>query len=397
VKIKFNNREAYMRNIQFHPIAEIFPLIHGHEFVELKADIAVNGVVEPIWLYEGKILDGRNRFRAAQEVGVEPTFRDYEGDDPLGFTLSLNLHRRHLSEAQRAMVAGKIANMDKNSFRGNQTVTANLQEAVSSAKAAEMLNVSERSVNTAKAIQRDGDSTLQQAVTDGRVSLHAAADIATRPKEEQRTIVATGEREILAKAKEIRAERAQERRQDRIEKIVEISKGNTDLVSDQKYPVIYADPPWRYEHSETESRAIENQYPTMPLDDICALNVPATDDAILFLWTTAPKLEEGMRVMNEWGFTYRSCAIWDKQKMGMGYYFRIQHEILMIGTKGSIPTPEGANRPRSVFTFPSGEHSAKPTEVAAMIEAMYPDLPKLEMFCRSPRAGWGVWGNQSAA
>src|SRR5690554_1969323 len=104
-----------------------------------------------------------------------------------------------------------------------------------------------------------------------------------------------------------------------------------------------------------------------------------------------------MRVVREWGFTYRTCAIWDKQKIGMGYYFRQQHEILLVATRGSIPAPEPANRPGSVFSFKRGEHSSKPHEVAEMIEAMYPEFAKLEMFCRDPREGWDVWGNQSNA
>ena len=84
--------------------------------------------------------------------------------------------------------------------------------------------------------------------------------------------------------------------------------------------MIYADPPWRYEHCETDSRQIENQYPTMSLDEICAINIP-TDDAILFMWTTAPKLVEGLKVVEAWGFNYRSCAIWDKQNIEWGIIF----------------------------------------------------------------------------
>lgn len=383
-----------MENIEFHALAEIFPLIHGREFVELKADIKANGVHEPIVMYEGQILDGRNRFRACQETGVTPEFVDYEGGDPVAYVISLNLHRRHLNESQRGMVAAKLANME--SGARTDLPTANLQE-VSRAEAAEMLNVSERTVNTAKKVENQGAPELVDAVEQGQVSVSAAADIATLTVDEQAEVVAKGEKEILAAAKEIRAEKARKKRAERIEKIAEISQGNAQLPTDKTYPVIYADPPWRYEHSETTARDIENQYPTMHLDDICSLDIPAADDAILFLWTTAPKLEEGMRVVREWGFSYRSCAIWDKQKMGMGYYFRVQHEILLIATKGSIPTPEAANRPRSVISIPYDGHSAKPHEIAEMIEKMYPELSKLEMFCRSPRNGWDVWGNQSDA
>ena len=137
----------------------------------------------------------------------------------------------------------------------------------------------------------------------------------------------------------------------------------------------------------------------MALDEICALPVSeiAHGDCVLFMWTTSPKLEESMRVIAAWGFTYKTCAVWDKQKIGMGYYFRQRHELLLVATKGAPPAPLPSTRPDSVFSFPRGEHSAKPQEVAALIEAMYPDFEKIEMFCRAPRAGWAVWGNQSAA
>jgi N6-adenosine-specific RNA methylase IME4 len=385
-----------LKDLEYHPLANIFPMLSSDELGTLSGDIRDKGQQEPIVLYEGKILDGRNRYQACLSIGVDPSFTEYNGDDPAGYVVSLNLHRRHLTESQRAMVASKLANISQHDFRGNQSVTANLQEPTTRAQAAEMLNVSERTVNTAKRVEKDGAPELSAAVEQGRVSVSAASDIATLPKEEQTQIVAKGEKEILAKAKAIRAEKAKERRDQRREKITQIAKGNADLPQDKKYPVIYADPPWRYQYAETESRAIENQYPTMALDDICGLNVPATDDAVLFLWTTAPKLEEGFRVVREWGFEFKTCAIWDKQKMGMGYYFRVQHEILLIGARGSLPPPEGSDRPRSIFSFPAGEHSAKPPEVAAMIEAMYPSIPKLEMFCRSPRDGWDAWGNQSA-
>ena len=188
-----------------------------------------------------------------------------------------------------------------------------------------------------------------------------------------------------------------ENREKRVSKIAEISKENVELKTDKKFPVIYADPPWQYEHSKTDSRMIENQYPTMTLDNICDLQIPSADDCILFLWTTAPKLQEGFKVLNKWGFNYRSCAIWDKQKMGMGYYFRIQHEILLIGTKGNIPVPQPADRKRSVFSIPYQGHSSKPVDFIETIEGMYPEFEKLEMFCREPRDGWHVWGNQSNA
>lgn len=183
----------------------------------------------------------------------------------------------------------------------------------------------------------------------------------------------------------------------RNQKLAEISAGNKDLSADRTYNVIYADPPWQYEFSKSDSREIENHYPTMPLEEICALPVSdiAADDCVLYMWTTSPKLKESFEVLEAWGFEYKTCAVWDKQKIGMGYYFRQQHELLLVATRGSLPAPEPATRPSSVLSYPREKHSAKPHEFYEVLEGMYGDLPKIELFCRTPRDGWSVWGNQS--
>ena len=163
-----------------------------------------------------------------------------------------------------------------------------------------------------------------------------------------------------------------------------------------KYAVIYADPPWRYEHVKTESRAIENQYPTMDLNDVCALPVSeiCADDCTIFLWTTSPKLEEAFQVLKAWGFNYRTCAVWDKEKIGMGYYFRQQHELLLVATRGSPQTPEPSERVSSIIRAPRAAHSLKPETIYELLESMYPEVPRIELFCRKPRQGWAAWGNE---
>ena len=165
------------------------------------------------------------------------------------------------------------------------------------------------------------------------------------------------------------------------------------------YRLLYADPPWRYEHIETESRAIENQYPTMSHDELCALTVPAAEDAVLFLWATSPKLAEAIQVLEAWGFTYRTCAVWDKELLGMGYYFRQQHELLLVAARGSLPVPDPSTRPASVFRSKRGKHSAKPLLVYDLLESMYPTFTeedRIELFNRIDRPGWTGWGNEPA-
>lgn len=179
-----------------------------------------------------------------------------------------------------------------------------------------------------------------------------------------------------------------------------IKQANPQLSTDaDKYSIIYADPPWRYEFVEADNRAIENQYPTMSLDEICDLPVAdvAAEGAMLFMWATSPKLAEAMRVLEAWGFEYRTCMVWVKDKIGMGYYARQRHELLLIARRGEFPVPLPENRPDSVVTAPRTKHSAKPPEFYDLLERMYPDFPKIELFCRQPREGWAVWGNEIAA
>jgi len=166
-----------------------------------------------------------------------------------------------------------------------------------------------------------------------------------------------------------------------------------------QYEVIYADPPWRYAFS-TPKRRIENHYPTMSLEEICALSVPAAKDSVLYLWVTAPMLREGLKVMDSWGFEYKSHAIWDKQKVGMGFWFRGQHELLFVGTKGNFSPPEQSQRISSVMREPRGLHSRKPDGVREMIAKWFPNTKRLEMFSR-PVTGnmfdaseWDSFGNE---
>lgn len=388
------------RSLTFHPLANIFPLLEGADFSALADDIAEHGLREMIVLYDGAILDGRNRFRACEAAGVEPKFAEYEGDDPVGYVISLNLRRRHLDESQRSLVASKLENVGHGGDRKSSDQNANLH--LDRAGAAAMLNVSPRSVATAAKVLDEGAPELVAAVERGEVSVSAAADVATLPKAEQVEIVARGEKEILQAAKQIRAGRAEVSRDERIAKIAEISRGNAPLGTAAKYPVLYVDPPWKYENPPmgAGSRSIENHYPTLTLEEICALPVSdlATDDAILYLWATAPKLAECMTVIEAWGFNYRTNFVWVKDKIGMGYHARSQHELLLVCRRGDIPPPAVDDRVSSVVFADREGHSEKPREFYDLIEKFYPTLPRIELFCRgAPRAGWAAWGNQAVA
>lgn len=140
----------------------------------------------------------------------------------------------------------------------------------------------------------------------------------------------------------------------------------------KKYEIIYADPPWKYSFSKSNSRKIENQYSTMTQTELCALSIPCAENSVLYLWATAPKLIEALEVMRAWGFNYKTNGIWDKQVIGMGYWFRGQHELLLIGTRGKFSPPRPEDRVGSLLSYRRGKHSKKPNEIRDLIGKWFP-------------------------
>jgi N6-adenosine-specific RNA methylase IME4/ParB-like chromosome segregation protein Spo0J len=374
-----------------HTAANLFPLMDDAAFDELVEDMSANGQREPITLYQGKILDGRNRARACERLGLVPVLRRWDGDDPTAYVLSLNLARRHLTESQRAMVAARVATYAHGGDRRSSGKSAGRSQA----EAARELGSSERAVRQAGKVLREGHPDLIEAVDDGHIAVSLAEQLLDRPEHEQ-ALVAKEAREGKPAAKVVR----ELNRRERHRKLSQISAGNRPLDVTRQYGVILADPPWQYrDGTTTPNRSIEAHYPPMPLDEICALPVRelALPDAVLFLWVTSPLMFEVTQpVLNAWGFDYKSSWIWHKKdRRGMGYWSIVEHELLLICARGDAPPPDTAARFPSVFASRPTDHSAKPEEAHRRIELMYPSADRIELFCRTPRKGWNVWGNQS--
>lgn len=379
--------------MQAHRLAAIFPMLPDAELRALSDDIRANGQRFPIVSWHGEILDGRNRWAACSLAGVDPVVEVREFDDEDGalrFIVSANLTRRHLDESQRAMVAARLATL-RDGVRSDRQGASIEAATLSQPAAATLLNVSRPSVQRARAVLDHGAPELVAAVDRGDVPVSVAEQVSRLPEDEQRRIIGAGARETKRAAKAIKANREDLSRRERCEAIVERASG--------RWSLIYADPPWRYDAAppDPEMRAIESHYPTMSLDEIKALPIPriVTDDAVLFLWATSPKLEEAIGVLNAWGFRYRTCMVWVKDRIGLGYYARQRHELLLIGTRGNPPVPSTDARPDSVIDAPRREHSAKPEIVYGLIERMYPEFRRVELFARGQREGWDRWGDQA--
>lgn len=425
--------------IEFHALADIFPLIEGEEFDALVSDIRSHGLREQIVLLGKQILDGRNRYRACLAAGLLPEsldvatvghlkyFRQFVAagqpapseDDLWTFISSKNLHRRHMTASQRAMAMIDYEGYRHGGSRRAQDANLHLeglepaQPGPTRSELAERGHVSERMLASAAVVRDNAIPELKEAVRQGRLAVHSIEEIAQQPAEQQRAILDSLPRDDKGKltkeakkalapvVKEIRDEKQGEKKERRDQREQDLAK-EIRALPNKRYGVIYADPEWRFKVYSDDSgmdRSADNHYPTSETDAICARPIPdiAAKNCVLFLWATAPMLPDALRVMEAWGFAYKSHAIWSKDQIGTGYWFRNQHELLLVGTKGKVPAPAQGMQLSSIFACPRGEHSAKPDAAYEMIERYFPNLPKIELNARRARPGWDAWGNEAPA
>ena len=435
-----------MKEYEFHEIANLFPLMNKDKLSELREDIKTNGLLEPIVLFEGKILDGRNRYLVCKELGIETKTKDYSNKiDPLDYVIAENLHRRQLSGAEMAEVAWKASDWlqekaKENEKKGGRPVKNGLSSedkpikgtqkplGIESITSKEGLRFEKEDINknSEKPIGRDQRSNHKEHlnnIKNEKIISSEYNNINDPPKRTEETIKREGPvhvRKDLAKKFHVSeetlsvAQKVKELNDPNINKKWEhAKKGSTTInavrmainkrnkpkevpkLPEDKYNIIYADPPWFYKEGNiTPNRIIENQYPSMKTEEICKLKIPTTDNSILFLWVTSPKLEEGLQVIKAWNFEYKTSMVWVKDKIGMGYYVRGRHELLLIATKGNPSKPEPRDRHDSVIEAPRTEHSKKPRIMYEIIEKMYPDGKYLELFARNIRDKWKSWGNE---
>jgi N6-adenosine-specific RNA methylase IME4 len=375
-----------------HPAAELFPMMEGEAFDALVEDIKKHGLRMPIVQIKNAILDGRNRYRACLLAGVDVRTEEFTGTDPVAYVISANLQRRHLDASQRSMVASRLANLP----RGRPWPSNTPKDTFTQPEAAKVLNVSHRSVVRAANVQSLGVPELVGMVDRGELAVAVADKIAKMPHEEQTRVI----QEAGEDTKSLKGVAKKVVRQGRETALAEKIEVASKTIGHQTYGVIYADPPWQFEPYSRETgmdRAADNHYPTMNIDAICDLSnrIPAAPDCVLFLWATAPMLVAGIDVMSEWGFTYKSHVVWAKPNAGTGYWFRSKHEILLVGTRGNIPAPAPGSQFPSIIEAPTTKHSEKPSDFREMIETMFPQLPRVEMFAREAATGWDAWGAEA--
>jgi N6-adenosine-specific RNA methylase IME4 len=223
-------------------------------------------------------------------------------------------------------------------------------------------------------------------------------EIATAKQESEKRIELTTSR-LLAAVKNHEKQNIKNQWQKRVDKEIETNSFIDIFNTDKKFRVIYADPAWTYNDQKKGhlTGAAFTHYDTMPLQQIFDLpinNISETN-SVLFLWVTSPLLEDGLETIKKWGYKYKTSFIWDKIKHNMGHYNSVRHEFLLVATKGSC-TPDNKKLYDSVQSIEkTKKHSEKPIEFLNIIDTLYNNGNKIELFCRDiKKDGWYGWGNE---
>ena len=344
------------------------------EFSTLAHSLLKHGCIEPIIVYDGKIVDGHNRYKLCQKHGIPFQTKEMYFDNELEAMVWIadnQLGRRNISIFARSELALKMKPVYEELAKRRML----------SGKSIELDPVVPGPQGTGKS--RD---QLGKKYNIGGKTIERVATILEKGTPEQIQAAKSGNKGIRPIYNEIVREQSRERRE---------QEYKNKPLPEGEFDVIYADPPWRYDFEESANRDIENHYPTMSLEDICNLKVPSAKNAVLLLWATAPKLQEALAVMKSWGFEYKTNAVWDKQKIGLGYWFRGQHELLLVGTKGNFSPPDPDRRVPSVISELRGVHSKKPFKIYELIESMFPKRRYVELFAREGcNEDWSFWGNE---
>ncbi len=370
--------------------------LRDDEFEKLKESILSEGIRDPLVTWNGILLDGFHRYKIAQEYGLEYKTVEIELPDKEAakeWIYTNQLGRRNLTVYEASYYRGRLYESRKLNYDKNRDPSGRFV----------------RLGNTAEEIGKEYGLSEKTIRRDAEFS--AAIDkVATEVGEEARRAILLGQANVPKKDIEVLIE-VKQKAPEFIEPIlngeIEISKvvreirrkdriENTPTMPNGNYNVLYADPPWRYDFGFDIHGAADRHYHTMTIEELCELPIAdlSEDNAVLFMWVTSPKLFDAKKVIDAWGFDYKTSFIWDKVKHVMGHYNSVRHEILLVCVRGSFPKQNNTLHDSVISIERTDEHSEKPEYFRHLIEEMYPNSKKIELFARKRVDGWDAWGNE---
>jgi N6-adenosine-specific RNA methylase IME4 len=370
-----------------HELESLIPPLSNEEFKQLERNILEEGIREPLITWNGILIDGHNRYRIAQEhdMNYETIQKDFENINRVKeWMINNQFGRRNLSNYQRSVLALHLDTVFKE-------------------RAKEKMKLSE-----GKGIQKSEDLKEPEFIVMkeiGKVA-NVSHDTIAKVKKIEATATPevkarlnTGTMSINEAYKEIKKEeKIEERKEDIKKQLKDIESGKLPELWG-KFEVIAIDPPWAYEEKGGLSANDYNPeitrgatpYPTMTLSQIKDINLPLTDNSVVFLWTTHAFLKDAFDILEHWNLKYKATLVWDKEKMGMGRTIRLQCEFCLIAFKGN-PIFNGSSE-RDIIRESRREHSRKPDAFYQYVERSTIGR-KLEYFSREKRTNWEIYGNE---
>ena len=361
---------------------KLIPPLSAEEHTQLTLNICKEGIREPLILWNNYIIDGHNRFEIANQFNLEykTINKEFENEDEVKEWMILNqFGRRNLSAYQRSVLALELEDVFRIKAKENQGLRTDILQ----------ISAESKPIDTRK--------ELSKVASVSHDTIAKVKKIQEKAPQEIKTKLSTGEISINAAYKEIKKEEKKEERVNLIkEQIQDIEKGNLPKLKGL-YDVVSVDPPWNYEGQSKEitsfdsiGRRVANPYPEMSTQEIKEIKLPLMDDAIVFLWTTHKFLPDAFEILKEWGLEYKATIVWNKEKIGMGAWFRMQCEFCLLGIKGK---PYWDNtKHRDIVIEPRRQHSRKPDSFFDIVNEITLGR-KLEYFAREKRKGWDIFGN----
>ena len=359
----------------------LIPALTKEEYKQLENNCIAEGIREKILIWNGFIIDGHNRYEISLkwDLEIQTETKHFQDEEAVKEWMILNqFGRRNLSNYQRSVLALQL-------------------EEVFSKKAKENLGRNQySSLPTLAKTKVDTRQELSKVANVSHGTLDKVKKIQAQASEEVKAKLSTGEVSINSAYQEIKKEEKKKNRLEKIEEIKqEISKGLK--APNGLYDVIAIDPPWEYsERGGSSSKSFEDNgnrggvdYPTMTVEELKKIKIPAKKDCVMFLWTTHAFLKDSFDLLNAWGFNYKATIVWDKVKMGMGRNIRMQVEFCLLATKGN-PILNGSGE-RDIITEPRREHSRKPEAFYTKVNNMTAGY-KLDYFAREKRENWFTYG-----
>jgi N6-adenosine-specific RNA methylase IME4 len=365
-------------------LESLIPPLSNEEFKQLERNILEEGIREPLITWNGILIDGHNRYRIAQEheMNYETLEKEFENINRVKeWMINNQFGRRNLSNYQRSVLALQLEDVFREKAKENQGNRNDIKQISAESKpietrqeVAKIANVSHDTIAKVKKIEANATPEVKARLNTGTMSINEAY-------------------------KEIKKEeKIEERKEDIKKQLEDIESGKLPELWG-KYEVIAIDPPWAYEEKgglssndfNPEITRGTTTYPTMKVNQIKEIDLPLTDNSVVFLWTTHAFLKDAFDILEHWNLKYKATLVWDKEKMGMGRTIRLQCEFCLIAFKGN-PIFNGSSE-RDIIRESRREHSRKPEAFYQYVERATIGR-KLEYFSREKRTNWEIYGNE---